>query len=164
MTRAAVALASADQAAGARPAANPDLERQLDSLGGQVGYKRRFRPGRPQLLLLAMAVLAVWLVLVFGRALSDLNEATERQSLLTAETAALNARLDAGHRELELVQTDSFQALQARSFGMGGPGELVFSLEPGAPEALPIVPLGATATTSAAKTPLETWLDLLFGD
>ena len=52
---------------------------------------------------------------------------------MTAETNALQAELDAGRRELTLVQTDAFQALQARALGYGGNGELVFTLPADAP-------------------------------
>ncbi len=42
-----------------------------------------------------------------------------------------------------LVQTDAFQAMQARALGMGENGELVFALTADAPPPPQIVPLGA---------------------
>ncbi len=110
----------------------------------------------------AILLVAVWLVLVFGRALTELNEATQRAAALTAESATLEAQLEAGWRELELVQTDAFQRLQARAYGMGGAGERAFSLAADAPSPAPIVPLGGESTT-VPRTPLESWLRLLFG-
>lgn len=107
-------------------------------------------------------MLALWLVLVFGRALTELNEATERAAAVGAESAALQARLEAGQRELELVQTDAFQAHQARAYGLGREGERAFALETGAPPAPVVTPLGAEAP-SPARTPLQSWLVLLFG-
>jgi hypothetical protein len=157
MPRAAVAVATAgDAVAGTRSRANPGLE--------QVGPRRKLRPGRSHFLLLLVAALAVWLVVVFGRALTDVNEATQRQQVLTAESQALTQRLEAGRHELELVQTDAFQRLQARSFGMGESGELVFSLQPGTPDAPPIARLGGTGAALSALSPLDAWLELLFGD
>ncbi len=123
---------------------------------------RAIRPGRSHLIVIGVAVLAVWLVIVFGRALTELNEATDQAAGLRAETAALQARLEAGERELELVQSDAFQALQARAYGLGGPNERAFALEADAPPARPVVPLGGEQPSSE-RTPLESWLRLLFG-
>ena len=163
MPRAIVALAAAGEAPVARTTKRAVLDEQLSTLGNQIGYGRNFRPKRSQLVLLALAVLGFWLVIVFGRALTELNEVTARQALVTGETQALEARLDAGRRELELVQTDSFQGLQARSFGMGEAGEVVFTIQ-GRHTGLPIIPLGNAAATVSAGSPLDAWLDLLFGD
>jgi hypothetical protein len=114
-----------------------------------------------------MAIVGVWLVFVFARALGDVDRATDKQQAINAESAALQARLDADHRELLLVQTDAFQQLQARAYGLGAPGEVVFSLPQDAPSAPPIVPLGGVQTqptTSESATPLDSWLNILFGN
>jgi len=164
MPRAEVALAAAGEApAVARTTKRTDLDGQLSTLGNQIGYGRKFRPKRSQFVLIALAVLGFWLVIVFGRALTELNEVTARQALVTGETQTLQGRLDASRRELELVQTDSFQSLQARSFGMGEPGEVEFSIQ-GRHTGLPIIPLGSAAATVSSGSPLDAWLDLLFGD
>ncbi|HYI21779.1 MAG TPA: hypothetical protein VEX62_04000 [Candidatus Limnocylindrales bacterium] len=164
MPRPAVALAAAGEASAAAPSTKrTDLDEQLSTLGKQIGYGRKFRPKRSQFVLIALAVLGFWLVIVFGRALTELNEVTARQAVVVGETQALQLRLEAGRRELQLVQTDSFQALQARSFGMGEPGEIVFSLQ-GADTGLPIIPLGSATAAAPAGSPLDAWLDLLFGD
>ncbi|CAN5808776.1 hypothetical protein BH24CHL6_BH24CHL6_01420 [soil metagenome] len=128
----------------------------------RVGRGRSLRPARSYLLVFGLVMLALWLVLVFGRALTELNEATERAAAVGAESAALQARLEAGQRELELVQTDAFQAHQARAYGLGREGERAFALETGAPPAPVVTPLGAEAP-SPARTPLQSWLVLLFG-
>jgi hypothetical protein len=138
------------------------LDAQLSSLGRQMGRGSRFRPSRTQIVLVALAVLGFWLVLVFGRALTELNETTARQQLIASETEALSERLEAARRELALVQTDSFQALQARSFGMGERGEVEFSIQ-GERSITPIVPLGGSVASSVELTPLDAWLLLLFG-
>lgn len=122
---------------------------------------RRLGPGRPYVLIVVGVVLAIWLVLVFGRALSQLNEANERAAAVRAESAALEARLDAVGAESELVQTDPFMDMQARAYGMGRPGERPFALAPDAPPAPPVVPLGADAAEPSAVSPLESWLRLL---
>ena len=144
--------------------AESDLQKRLSDLGRQIGHGRRFRPRRSHLLVIGLLILGVWLVLVFGRALTELNEATARQAAVAAENAALEQRLEAGKRELELVQTDSFQRLQARAFGLGEAGERVFSLDSEASPAPPIIPLGGSNAPATSDTPLEAWLNLLFGD
>ena len=150
----------------ARRTANADADAgaRLTSLRSQLGYGRRLRPGRNHLVLLALVVISAWVVVGFGRTITSMNAAVDRQAALTAENQTLAAQLAAGERELDLVQTDGYQALQARAFGIGAPGEVAFSLDADAPPASQIVPLGSTGTASDSKAPLEAWLKLLFGD
>ena len=164
MPNPAVAVASATGAS-ERVRSGPDTEisGRLDSLGRQIGYGRGPRPGRAQLLAVAILIVAFWLIVTFGRALGQLNDATQRQQTAAAEAAALQLQLEAGRRELALVQTDAFQRLQARALGMGEMGELVFTLTSDAPPPA-IVPLGKRDTTAATQGPLEAWLELLFGN
>ncbi len=145
-------------------ASDADAGTQLSSLRKQLGYGRRLRPGRNHLALLAIVVIGAWVVVGFGRTITSMNAATDRQAALTAETQLLNAQLAAGERELELVQTNGFQAIQARSYGLGAPGELAFSLAADAGPAPHVVPLGESGTAAEAGSPLEAWLKLLFGD
>jgi cell division protein FtsB len=140
------------------------LNAQLTELRRQIGYGRGFRPTRSQVLLVGLLVVAFWLVLTFGRSLAQLNEASQREAAMTAETNALQAELDAGRRELTLIQTDAFQALQARALGYGTNGEIVFTLPVDAAAPEHIVPLGAAGAAQAKQTPLEAWLNLLFGE
>lgn len=164
MPEPAVAVASAD-ARSAPTTSEPDTElsARLAALGQQIGYGRGLRPSRAQLLAVVLLIVAFWLVITFGRALGQLNDATLRQQAAAAEAAALQGELDAGRRELALVETDAFQRLQARALGMGESGELVFTLSSdAAPPA--IVPLGQSGATAATRSPLEAWLELLFGN
>jgi len=117
---------------------------------------------RSHLGLAVVVLVGLWLVLVFGSALSELNEASRRAAALAVEQATLEARLAAGERELELVQTDAFQRMQARAHGLGRSGEHAFALEAGAPSPPPVTPLGG-ASADLSRTPLESWLSLLFG-
>ena len=165
MGRSAVAvLASRGLNPAVRGGSSTDSANQLSSLRKQLGYGRRLRPGRNHLALLAIVVVGAWVVVGFGRTITSMNAATDQQAALTAETQLLNSQLVAGERELDLVQTDGFQALQARAFGMGKPGEVAFSLSADAPPAAHIVPLGEAGTSAQAGSPLEAWLRLLFGD
>jgi hypothetical protein len=165
MARTAVAvLSSRSLPLPAQRRQDAQADAQLTALGRQLGYGRRFRPGRSHIGLIVLVVIAFWVVLGFARTITQLNAATERQLVLSAETTALTAQLEAGHRELLLVQTDGFQALQARAFAIGAPGEIAFALESGAPAPVAIVPLGSTGPGAEPQTPLDAWLRLLFGD
>ena len=68
-------------------------------------------------------------------------------------------------RELQRIGDRRYVLQQARAYGLGGPHEIPFSLEAGAPSLPPDAPgsssvrLGAPTSTS----PLEHWLTLLFG-
>ena len=147
MARAAVALDSPNPGASARP-------------------RRSFKLRRIHLALTLLGIVAVWLVFVFAKALSDVDHATAIHQSIATETEALQQRLDADHREQEIVQTDAFQRMQARAYGMGATGEIVFTLPLDAPSPPPITPLGAAAAKSASETvsPLDAWLQILFGN
>lgn len=140
------------------------VEGQSATQRKQLGFGRRLRPGRRQLGLIALLIVGAWVVFSFGRTITQLNAASERQAVVAGETAALAAQLAAGQREVELVDTDGFQALQARAFGIGAPGEIAFSLETGAPAATRLAPLGSSGPGAQPVTPLDAWLRLLFGD
>jgi cell division protein FtsB len=148
----------------AAPAADSDLGNRLDSLGRQIGYGRGSRSRRFQILAIILVVLAFWLLVTFGRALGQLSDATQRETAAAAETRALQAQLDSGRRELMLVQTDAFQAMQARALGMGETGEQVFALTADAPPPPEIVPLGGSSASTATSSPLDALLKLLFGN
>lgn len=120
------------------------------------------------LVLIGVGIIAVWLVFVFAGSIGDIGRATARQQQVTTEANTIQARLDADKRELAIVQTDSFQRLQARAYGMGAAGEIVFSLPADAPSPPPVSPLGASSAAASsattAQTSLDAWLSLLFGN
>ena len=69
-------------------------------------------------------------------------------------------------RARRATRLDGNQRMQARAYGLGAPGEVVFSLPQDAPSPPPITPLGARTTThlGAADTPLDAWLKIIFGN
>jgi hypothetical protein len=111
-----------------------------------------------------MAMLVcVWLVVIFGRALAEANSLTARLAQEQSVNEQLRARVEAGRREITLVQTAAFRDFEARLFGWGRPGERPFALEPGGPSPAPLTPLGNESAAPPASTPLDDWLTLLFG-
>jgi hypothetical protein len=109
------------------------------------------------------AIVVAWIVFVFARAVSDSAASSDKAVLLRQETAIAAERLRAAERELEIIQSPDYMALQARAYGYGRSGERAFALETGAPSPRPITPLGAEPGSDGRSTPLEDWLDLLFG-
>lgn len=127
------------------------------------GPSRTGRLSRRSLVLSGALLAVVWLVLVFGSALADVDAAHRRAEQTRADNAALQERLEQGRAEIELMQTDEFLRQQARAYGMGERGERAFALEAGTPLMEPIPPLGISLEPPAARSPLEEWFLLLFG-
>ena len=115
----------------------------------------------------AIAVLGTaWIVIVFTRQIGDASAATARAADIGVANVALQDRVAALQQELGLIQTDPYIQQQARAYQLGAKGEVPFELAPDAP------PLAANAPGSArerigepsvSRSPLESWLTLLFG-
>jgi hypothetical protein len=111
------------------------------------------------------ALVAAWIVLLFARQVGDASAASSRAEAMISENAVRHSEIAALERELDRIQQRRFILQQARAHGLGGHKEIAFTLEPDAP------PLPANAPGSAALrvgasvsvTPLESWLDILFG-
>lgn len=125
---------------------------------------RRLRPNRVQLGIVVGVIVALWVVLAFGRTMAALSDATARTAAVRTENAELTSRLAQAQAESVLLQSDAYLRFAARSFGMGRPGEHSFGLAPGAPSPAPMVALGGDLGGPSAATPLDNWLSLLFGD
>jgi cell division protein FtsB len=108
-------------------------------------------------------LVCAWLVVIFGRALAEANTLTARLAQEQGVNEQLRARVEAGRREITLVQTAAFLDFEARIFGMGASGEKPFALEAGAPSPPAITPLGNESPAPPTSTPLDDWLTLLFG-
>lgn len=129
----------------------------------QLAATHRLRVRRVPVLALAGLLVSAWIVFSFGRMLTTLNDAELRAVSLRTETAALEMRLRQGQAEMDIAQTASFQRMLARSYGIGPSGERAFALEPGAPPAPAVIPLGGDPD-AVDGTPLEAWIRLLLGD
>lgn len=122
---------------------------------------------RTHLLWVGLAVVAAWVVVGLG---SQAAEASRAAAML-AEAEAANARAAAETetltRELALVTQERWILQQARGYQLGSRHERPFSLAPGIPELLADAPGSAAArlgAPEATRTPLEAWLEILFGD
>lgn len=110
-----------------------------------------------------VALVAGWLIFIFAGALSQAEDVNRLAEQLRAENAELERRVEAGRSEIELIASDLFLRLQARAYGIGEVGERPFALADGAPAPAPLPLLGAGVERDRVTTPLEAWLDLLFG-
>jgi cell division protein FtsB len=111
------------------------------------------------------SILAVWIIIVFARQVSDASAASGRASQMAAANAARRADIADLQQELDLIAQKRYITQQARGYGLGTEHEIPFTLDPEAP------PLDADAPGSeslrvgapAPVKPLDRWLTLLFG-
>jgi hypothetical protein len=124
-----------------------------------AGFTRR------RMAILVGALLVAWIVFVFARQVSEAAAATGRAEAMIVSNDQRAGQVAGLERELERIGDRRYVLQQARAYGLGGPHEIPFSLEAGAPPLPPDAPgsssvrLGAPTSTS----PLEHWLTLLFG-
>ncbi len=113
-----------------------------------------------------LALVTIWIVAVFARQVGDASAATGRAEALRTANGELTGTVASLQAELQLIQKQEYIEQQARGYGLGSPRERAFALAADAPSLAPDAPgsaavrLGAVTTT---RSPLETWLSLLFG-
>ena len=111
------------------------------------------------------ALISVWIVIVFARQVGAATAATARVEELRDANAALIGQVAALEREAELIQRQEFIEQQARGHRLGSAGEIPFAI--GDAPALPVDAPGSASVRLGAedngRTPLESWLSLLFG-
>ncbi len=142
------------------PVARPRPEVSLDGLG-IAGIRSR------HVAVVGVAIIVAWVLISFAGQVSEAASAAERTERIRAENAVLAADALALERELQIVAGPAWVAQQARGYQLGEGDERAFRLAPGAPvlpadaPGSPTVRLGAT--TERQLSPLEAWLELLFG-
>jgi hypothetical protein len=115
---------------------------------------------------LGAGVLASWVVIAFAHQVTDASAATARLEGLRAANTQLAGQVAGLEREYQLIQGDAWVRQQARAYGLGSGREIPFTLGPGAAALRTDAPGSAAhrlGTTTASKSPLESWLTLLFG-
>ena len=122
---------------------------------------------RRRIALLLGALLAAWVVVLFARQVGEASEATTQADAMRASNVdARRRRSRPRSASSSRSSSPAYIAQQAREYRLGLPREIPFILADDAP------PLAADAPGSAAvrlgavvdrRSPLESWLDLLFG-
>jgi len=119
-----------------------------------------------RLILLAATILIAWLIVSFGRQVAEASASSARADELRAANAALADEVAAMEHELEVIQDQRYISQAARAFRLGSPGEIPFALAADAPPLPADAPGSAGAelgATTASMSPLDRWLDVLFG-
>lgn len=120
-----------------------------------------------RLILIGATIVVVWLVASFGRQVVEASAASARSGELRSATTALSREVSALERELQTIQDERYIGQAARAFRLGSAREIPFALEAGAPPLGPDAPGSASVrlgAEDAPHSPLERWLDVLFGD
>ena len=121
---------------------------------------------RRRIAILIAALVAAWVIVLFARQVGEASEASTRADAMRVQNEAMAADVSALEDELQLIQRQAYIEQQAREYRLGAPREVPFILADDAP------PLAADAPGTAAKrlgadtaavTPLDSWLALLFG-
>jgi cell division protein FtsB len=114
----------------------------------------------------AAGLVSVWILVVFARQVGDAAAASTRAVQLAADNAALAAEVEALQSEVDLIVRPEYVSIQARAYGLGGPREIPFTLDPSIPAPSDGAPGSASVRLGAQldrPSPLESWLSLLFG-
>jgi cell division protein FtsB len=138
-----------------------DLEARSPSNGGSALPLTRRR-----LALLVAGLFALWLVGVFARQVGDASAAANQADQMRARNAAMQRDITSLDAELQLIKQPAFVSQMARGYLLGAPREIPFTVDPNAPPPPSDAP-GAIGirpdAPSRAGSPLDTWLQALFG-
>jgi hypothetical protein len=114
----------------------------------------------------AGVLVASLLVLSFVRQVGEAAAASDRAAELRAANAAMRDEVERLERDLDRVQDLRFIRQEGRSYGLGGKGEVPFTLAAGAPVLADDAPGSASVRLGVEprpRTPLDAWLEVLFG-
>ena len=121
---------------------------------------------RRRMAVIAAALLAAWIVVVFARQVSEATAAASRAQDIATGNAMLQLEVAAMERELDAIARQRFIEQQARAYRVGGAHEIPFALAPDAPALAADAPGSASVRLGAeaeSVSPLERWLTVLFG-
>lgn len=122
---------------------------------------------RRRIALAIAALVAAWVIVLFARQVGEASEAATRADEMRAQNETLAGDVAALEQELSLIQRQAYVQQQAREYRLGAPREQPFILAADPPP-LPSDAPGTAATRlgadADAATPLDSWLDLLFGE
>ena len=115
---------------------------------------------------LAAGLISLWIVVIFARQVGEASAAASRATQLAADNAALATEVQALEHEVAFIVRPEYVAQQARAYRFGAAREIPFTLDPAVPAPVDGAPGSASVRLGAQadrRTPLESWLSLLFG-
>lgn len=127
---------------------------------GFVGISRR------RIAWVAVIAIAAWTVIAFAGQAASASQATARAADARTRNAVVTAQTEALRHELGLVTQERWILQQARAYQLGSRRERPFAIAPDALAVPPDAPGSAARRLGAetvAPSPLEAWLEVLFG-
>ncbi len=121
---------------------------------------------RRRIALLIGSLVAAWVIILFARQVGEASEATARAEGMRAANVSLQGEVTALEGELQLIQRQAYIEQQAREYRLGTTHEVPFALADDAPPLAADAPGAAAVRLGASvarRSPLESWLQLLFG-
>jgi hypothetical protein len=109
---------------------------------------------------------SAWIVIVFARQVGEASAKATEANQARVANAELATNVAALQRELNLIQRPAFIEQQAHGLGLGSAKDHAFTLDPNAPPLASDAPGSASVRLGAptmAPSPLDSWLDVLFG-
>ena len=121
---------------------------------------------RRKLAVIVAGLVCLWLVGVFAHQVGEAAAAADQADAMRARNAAVVNEIDALQAELDVIQQTGFVDFTARGYMLGSAREIPFTIDPAAP-ALPADAPGSIGikpqVVSQPESPLESWLQALFG-
>jgi cell division protein FtsB len=121
---------------------------------------------RRRLALVVGGIFVLWLIGVFARQVGEAEAAQNQADELRSRNAAMARDIESLQDEVALIKEPAFIAEMARGYLLGTPGEIPFRVDPNAsplPSDAPGSEGIAPEPSSRPATPLDAWLQALFG-
>ena len=111
-------------------------------------------------------LVCLWLVGVFAHQVGEAATAADQADAMRVRNAAVVREIDSLQTELQVIKEPGFVDFTARGYLLGSPREIPFTIDPTAPALAADAPgsIGIKPQTAPPpKSPLESWLEVLFG-
>jgi cell division protein FtsB len=121
---------------------------------------------RRRIAVIFAGLVCLWMVGVFARQVGEAATAADQAEMTRARNAAVERDIEALQAELKLIQQPAFVNSTARGYLLGTSREIPFTIDQHAPPLPSNAPGSAgvkPAPTPPAGSPLDAWLNTLFG-
>ena len=143
-----------------------DYGDETDAPRGSLESIPGIRFTRRRIAALVAGFVLIWLVGVFANQAGDAAAAANQAGSLEARNEALRQDIGSLQAELQQIQAPGFVSSAAHGYLLGLPGERPFTIDPAVPAPAADAPGSAgivPQTTPVTTSPLEAWLEVLFG-